>query len=72
MNLKENDKKYLSKKYEIEIKSSTKSDILKITIMIIILFLTLFWFVITKFIEKKINLTKTITIKMHTNKKYKL
>lgn len=55
MNLKENDKKYLSKKYEIEIKSSTKSDILKITIMIIILFLTLFWFVITKFIEKKIN-----------------
>ena len=72
MNLKENDKKYLSKKYEIEIKSSTKSGILKITIMIIILFLTLFWFVITKFIEKKINLTKTITIKMHTNKKYKL
>ncbi len=68
MNLKENDKKYLSKKYEIEIKSSTKSDILKITIMIIILFLTLFWFVITKFIEKKINLTKTITIKIYTKK----
>ena len=68
MNLKENDKKYLCKKYEIEIKSSTKSDILKITIMIIILFLTLFWFVITKFIEKKINLTKTITIKIYTKK----
>ena len=68
MNLKKNDKKYLSKKYEIEIKSSTKSNILKITIMIIILFLTLFWFVITKFIEKKINLTKTITIKINTKK----
>ena len=72
MKIKKNDKKYLSEKYEIELKNNTKSDILAISIMIIILFLTLFEFMITKFIEKKVKLTKTITIKMHTNKKYKL